>query len=183
MGRPRPKRGERRIDAAIDHLAQYGFPRPQIPQDHQQPPTGSCLLPFQESFFFFASCNPLVSVCWFMIFVILGSQYSVILLSRILLSSSPRTSCPASNDGNEKPASFSPKIVTCILDSCNFVADGCSAVEIFVRRSRKAGPFSPLQEPTGRPRFCFVGYLVPLYFFFGRFIVTLLDHLAQWIRS
>ncbi|KAG2634048.1 hypothetical protein PVAP13_2NG292200 [Panicum virgatum] len=39
MGRPRLKRGERRIDAAIDHLAQYGFPRPQIPQDHQQPPT------------------------------------------------------------------------------------------------------------------------------------------------
>ncbi|KAG2642206.1 hypothetical protein PVAP13_2KG262000 [Panicum virgatum] len=30
MGRPRPKRGERRIDAAIDHLAQYGFRRPQI---------------------------------------------------------------------------------------------------------------------------------------------------------
>ncbi|PUZ70016.1 hypothetical protein GQ55_2G185500 [Panicum hallii var. hallii] len=30
MGRPRPRRGERRIDAAIDHLAQYGFPRPQI---------------------------------------------------------------------------------------------------------------------------------------------------------
>jgi len=38
-----------------------------------------------------------------------------------------------SNDGNEKPASFSPKIVTCILDSCNFIADGCAAVEIFVR--------------------------------------------------
>ncbi|XP_066325510.1 uncharacterized protein [Miscanthus floridulus] len=30
MGRPRPKRGERRIDAAIDHLAQYGFAKPQI---------------------------------------------------------------------------------------------------------------------------------------------------------
>ncbi|CAN6203926.1 unnamed protein product [Urochloa humidicola] len=26
----RPKRGERRIDAAIDHLAQYGFPKPRI---------------------------------------------------------------------------------------------------------------------------------------------------------
>ncbi|PWZ58359.1 hypothetical protein Zm00014a_001492 [Zea mays] len=30
MGRPRPKRGERRIDAAIDHLSQYGFAKPQI---------------------------------------------------------------------------------------------------------------------------------------------------------
>jgi hypothetical protein len=30
MGRPRPKRGERRIDAAIDHLAEYGFPKPRI---------------------------------------------------------------------------------------------------------------------------------------------------------
>nr|CAB3456629.1 unnamed protein product [Digitaria exilis] len=28
MGRPR--RGERRIDAAMDHLAAYGFPKPQI---------------------------------------------------------------------------------------------------------------------------------------------------------
>ncbi|XP_062199649.1 uncharacterized protein LOC133902089 [Phragmites australis] len=27
MVRPRPKRGERRIDAAIDHLAEYGFPK------------------------------------------------------------------------------------------------------------------------------------------------------------
>ncbi|OEL22831.1 hypothetical protein BAE44_0016150 [Dichanthelium oligosanthes] len=27
---PRPRRGERRIDAAIDHLAQYGFPKLQI---------------------------------------------------------------------------------------------------------------------------------------------------------
>ncbi|ONM06939.1 uncharacterized protein [Zea mays] len=30
MRRPRPERGERRIDAAIDHLAQYGFAKPQI---------------------------------------------------------------------------------------------------------------------------------------------------------
>ncbi|CAD6213607.1 unnamed protein product [Miscanthus lutarioriparius] len=30
MRRPRPKRGERRIDAATDHLAQYGFAKPQI---------------------------------------------------------------------------------------------------------------------------------------------------------
>jgi len=66
-----------------------------------------------------------------------------------------------SNDGNEKPASFSPKIVTCILDSCNFVADGRAAVEIFV-------PFSLLQEPTGRPRFCFVGSLVFLFWWVYR---------------
>ena len=30
MRRPRPKRVKRRIDAAIDHLAQYGFAEPQI---------------------------------------------------------------------------------------------------------------------------------------------------------
>nr|CAB3452866.1 unnamed protein product [Digitaria exilis] len=30
MGRPKLKSGERRIDAAIDHLAPYGFPKPQI---------------------------------------------------------------------------------------------------------------------------------------------------------
>ncbi|KAL6639708.1 hypothetical protein ACP70R_022530 [Stipagrostis hirtigluma subsp. patula] len=30
MVRPRPRRGERRIDAAIDHLAGYGFPKPNI---------------------------------------------------------------------------------------------------------------------------------------------------------
>ncbi|KAL6596901.1 hypothetical protein ACP70R_047035 [Stipagrostis hirtigluma subsp. patula] len=30
MVRARPKRGERRIDAAIDHLVGYGFPRTHI---------------------------------------------------------------------------------------------------------------------------------------------------------
>ncbi|XP_066389633.1 uncharacterized protein [Miscanthus floridulus] len=30
MGRPRAKRGDRRIDAAIDHLVPYGFPKPRI---------------------------------------------------------------------------------------------------------------------------------------------------------
>ena len=34
--------------------------------------------------------------------------------------------------------------------------------------SRNAGPFSLLQEPTGRPRFCFVGSLVFLFWWVYR---------------
>ena len=84
MGRRRPKKKEGRIDGIIDNLAQYGFPRTQIRKTVNDLLQVAACSPSKNLFFFFASCNPLACMRWFMIFAIHGSQYSVILLSCIL---------------------------------------------------------------------------------------------------
>lgn len=101
MVRPRPSRGERRIDAAIDHLAEIGFPRPQIRKVIND------LLKVTPS--------PLLR----RLFIILEEpkKIPIIFLRRVALSFFPELASPSRG---EKYDIFGQKIVARFLDCCYF---------------------------------------------------------------